>query len=220
VSSVDPTSSPADPAAERTLVSTFGYDGLGRATRQTIAEPHHTNRLLQLDVKFGLTTPVASAGAHVGVDVTGQPCSDPEDNSSTCRTSLTPFAGHPTDVSYDGLTPVAWADTTTTRTLNTLCGPEGIDQQTDTRYGTAYFHLDLLGSPRALTNSTGATAAAGAYDDWGNPQPTPGTHQIGGLLNGAINLFTRVAHKGKDFGPRVEEVIGWLRAAHAYGFTP
>jgi hypothetical protein len=113
VSSVDPASSPADPAAERTLVSTFGYDGLGRATRQTIAEPYHTNRLLQLDVKLGLTTPVASTAVHVGVDVTGQPCSDPEDNSATCRTSLTPLAGHPTDVSYDGLTPIAWSDTTT-----------------------------------------------------------------------------------------------------------
>ena len=37
----------------------------------------------------------------------------------------------------------------------------------------SYFHLDLLGSPRALTNGTGATVAAGAYDDWGNPQPLP-----------------------------------------------
>jgi RHS repeat-associated protein len=190
VSGVDPTSSPADPQSEQTLTSTFGYDGLGRATRHAIAEPHHTNRLLQLDVKLGLTTSVATAGAHVGVNVNGQPCSDPQDNSATCRTSLTPFAGHPTDVTYDGLTPIAWSDTTSTRTINTLYGPQGLDQQTDSRYGTSYFHLDLLGSPRTLTNTTGATIAAGAYDDWGNPQPNPGEHQTGGLLTGAINLAT------------------------------
>jgi hypothetical protein len=43
--------------------------------------------------------PVSTAGLHVVVN--GQPCTDPHDNSATCRTSLTPFAGHPVDVSYD-----------------------------------------------------------------------------------------------------------------------
>jgi hypothetical protein len=70
---------------------------------------------------------------------------------------------------------------------HSLCGPEGVDQQADSRYGVSYLHLhlDLLGSSRALTNSSGATVPAGAYDNWGNAQQNPGTHQIGGLLTGA-----------------------------------
>jgi hypothetical protein len=52
VTNVDPTSSPADPAAERTLSSSFGYDGLGRAT-QNLADAFVTW------ATFG----IASAGA-------------------------------------------------------------------------------------------------------------------------------------------------------------
>jgi RHS repeat-associated protein len=217
VISVDPTSTPADPTSEQTLTSLFAYDGLGRATRQAVAEPHHTNRVAKLDVKLGLTTPVASAGVHVGVDVNGQPCSDPQDNSATCRTSLTPFAGHPTDVTYDGLTPIAWSDTTSSRTLNTIYGPEGVDQQTDTRYGVSYFHLDLLGSTRALTNTAGATVAAGAYDDWGNPQPAPGQHHIGGLLTGVINLATGLF--GGLLGSAPRPPFASLNSATPVGYT-
>ena len=77
----------------------------------------------------------------VVVDVNGQPSSDPQGNSATCRAGLTAFAGRPTDVTCDGLAPVAWSDTTGNCTLNT--GPEGADQQTDSRYGVSYFHLDL-----------------------------------------------------------------------------
>jgi RHS repeat-associated protein len=161
--------------------------------------------------------PVASVGVHVGVDVTGQPCSDPQDNSATCRTSLTPFAGHPVDVSYDGLTPIAWADTTSNRTLNTVYGPEGVDQQTDTRYGVSYFHLDLLGSPRALTNDSGATVAAGAYDDWGNPQPNPGQHHIGGLLAGAINLAAGLL--GGLLGTTTRPPFASVNSATPLGYT-
>jgi hypothetical protein len=69
--------------------------------RQAITEPDHTNRFAALDVKLGLTTPVSTAGPHVVVDVNRQPAQTPQDNSATCRTSLTPFAGHPVDVSYD-----------------------------------------------------------------------------------------------------------------------
>ena len=47
--------------------------------------------------------------------------------------------------------------------LNVLYGPEGLDQQRDSRYGASYFHLDVLGSPRALTNNTGAAIAACEY---------------------------------------------------------
>jgi hypothetical protein len=50
-----------------------------------------------------------------------------------------------------------------------------------------------------LTSSTGPTVAAGAYDDWGNPQPNPGQHQTGGLLTGVINLPAS-SDEGVDVG--------------------
>jgi RHS repeat-associated protein len=170
-----------------------------------------------LDVKLGLTTPVTTAGPHVVVDVNRPPAQTPQDNSATCRTSLTSFAGHTVDVTYDGLTPIAWSDTTGNRTLNTLYGPEGVDQQSDTRYGVSYFHLDLLGSPRALTNSSGATVAAGAYDDWGNPQPNPGQHQTGGLLTGALNLATGLL--GGLLGTTPRPPFASVNSATPLGYT-
>jgi RHS repeat-associated protein len=185
VTAPDPTSTPADPASQQSITSTFAYDGLGRATGQSIGEPHHLNRLLQLDVRLGLP----GASADVGVDLDGQPCNG--HTSSTCRATLTTFGGDSTDVTYDGATPVAWSDTATRgadagRSLDIIDGPEGPDQQTDSVYGTAYLHLDRLGSVRDITGPAGHTEAAAAYDDFGNPEPAPGTHQIGGLLTGLV----------------------------------
>jgi RHS repeat-associated protein len=98
-----------------------------------------------------------------------------------------------------------------------LYGPEGVDQQTDTRYGAGYVHLDLLGSPRALTSSTGATVAAAAYDDWGQPQPAPGTHQIGGPLTGALNLATGLV--GSLLGTAPRPPFAGINSATPVGYT-
>jgi hypothetical protein len=153
VSSPDPTANRFDPVGSQSVVSSYVFDGLGRATTQMVGAVHHQDRVRGLDARLG----VVSAFSVNGVDGEGRFCLDRVGSSSSCRVQQTVFAGQSTQVAFDGVTPVSWSSSTRvsglwgfgassrTRSLDVVYGPDGPTMQVDSRFGSSYLHADVLG---------------------------------------------------------------------------
>ncbi|MGH3456137.1 MAG: RHS repeat-associated core domain-containing protein, partial [Nocardioidaceae bacterium] len=159
------------------VTKTFGYDAAHQLTTATQSDGQNFGFVYDANgnrtaKNTSTGTPVASYGYDHANRLKGFGATNYVYNGDGLRTAKT-GTGATTFVwdEAEGL-PLLLVDGTT----RYITGPGGLPLAQVTSSGTvSYYHVDQLGSTRALTDSTGNQVATYSYDPYGTPSATTGT---------------------------------------------
>ena len=182
--------------------TTYTYDANGsRITAVTAA----SGTTPAATTQYGYT----ATGALASVTLPTGPVISYTSNGNNLRQSRTATGNATTPFTWAtaGKLPLLLDDGTRTYIYGPSLSP--IAQIDDTTWGIEYLHGDLLGSPRLISNATGAVTGATTYDPYGNRTAHTGTSDtaIGYSGNWADASTGLVYLRARDYDPATGQFL-------------